>query len=267
MNKILLIPLLLFLSYGCDMIEYHPYDGRITGETDINNKNIVRIENACAGKTTIRYAFMGDTQRALADTEDFVKTINNRTDIDFVIHGGDVADFGLTKEFIWTRDIMNKLVVPYVVLIGNHDCLANGEEVFTQIFGNPNFSFMAGNTKFICLNTNALEYDYSRPVPDFAFMKEQLEEQCDAHEKTVFAMHVRPSSEQFNNNVAEIFQDYIKKFPDLQFCMNAHDHNINIDDLFGDGIIYYGSPSMAKRKYFLFTLNSDNSYDFEVVEF
>ena len=52
------------------------------------------------------------------ETEDFVKEINKRNDIDFVIHGGDMSDFGLTKEFLWQRDIMNGLNVPYVALIG-----------------------------------------------------------------------------------------------------------------------------------------------------
>lgn len=30
----------LFLFSGCDIIDYHPYDVRIKGETDINAKNI-----------------------------------------------------------------------------------------------------------------------------------------------------------------------------------------------------------------------------------
>ena len=34
-----------------------------------------------------------------------------------------MSDFGVTDEFLWQRDIMNKLRVPYVALIGNHDCL------------------------------------------------------------------------------------------------------------------------------------------------
>ena len=81
------------------------------------------------------------------------------------------------------------------------------------------------------------------------------------------AMHVRPFSEQFNNNIANVFQRYIKEFPNLQFCLNAHDHNIAVDDLFDDGIIYYGTPNIAKKKYLLFTLNSDNTYDYEVVAY
>lgn len=256
---------LFFLA--CDMIEYHPYDGRISGSKNINRQNIQRIETACEGKKTIRYAFLSDTQRHYDETEACVNHINQREDIDFVIHGGDISDFGMTKEFMWMRDIMNKLTVPYVVLLGNHDCLANGEEVFREIFGEVNYSFLAGNVKFICLNTNALEFDYSHPVPDFSFMEKEYEDDREEYRKTVFAMHVRPFSEQFNNNVANVFQRYIREFRQLQFCMNAHDHHFTADDLFDDGVIYYGTPNIRKRAYLVFSINSDETHDYELVEF
>lgn len=262
-----LLTMFLLMFQSCDMIEYHPYDGRIKGETDINNKNIARIEKACKDKEVIRFVVTGDTQRWYDETEDFVRDVNTLEDIDFVIHGGDVSDFGMTKEFLWQRDILNGLNVPYVVLLGNHDCLANGIEIFHKVFGEVNFSFIAGRTKFVCLNTNALEFDYSHPVPDFLFIEGELENRKEEFDKTVMAMHVRPFSEQFNNNVANVFQRYIKEFPNLQFCVNAHDHQLHIDDIFDDGIIYYGSPNIAKRKYFIFTLMPDNTYEYEVAEF
>jgi hypothetical protein len=74
------------------------------------------------------------------------------------------------------RDILNKLKIPYVVLPGNHDCLGSELSVFGEIFGALNFSFIAGKTKFLCLNTNALEFDCSTPVPDFSFIKQALSE-------------------------------------------------------------------------------------------
>lgn len=149
------------LVAGCDLIDYHPYDVDIKGERDINAKNIQKIEAKCLGKSTIRFIAMGDSQRWYDETVDFVNAVNKRDDIDFVVHGGDFSDFGLTDEFLWQRDIMNKLKVPYVGLIGNHDCLGTGEDAFRQIFGDTNFSFIAGGVKFVCLNTNAMEYDYS----------------------------------------------------------------------------------------------------------
>ncbi|NDV67021.1 metallophosphoesterase [Bacteroides sp. 224] len=265
-SKILSILSLILLCSGCDWFEYHPYDGRISGETGINAKNIARIEELCAGKETIRFALIGDTQRSYDETEDFVKLINARTDIDFVIHGGDVSDFGLTKEFLWMRDILNKIKVPYVTIIGNHDCLANGEHIYQKVYGEYNFSFMAGDTKFVCLNTNAIEFDYSIPVPDFQFIEKELADERPEHKKTVVAMHVPPFDGAFNNNVAKVFQRYLKEFNNLQFCVNAHIHYKSVENLFDDGVTYYSCANMAKRNYLVFTLTPDD-YTYESIDF
>lgn len=47
LNGITIIFLSIILFTGCEMIDYHPYDVRIDGETDINAKNITRIETSC----------------------------------------------------------------------------------------------------------------------------------------------------------------------------------------------------------------------------
>ena len=100
-------------------------------------------------------------------------------------------------------------------LIGNHDIIGNGELVYEDMYGPKNFSFSVGPSqyyggggaiRFICLNTNALEYDYSIPVPDFSFIKSELNGTTEDDKCTIFVMHVPPGSEQFNNNVADIFQ-------------------------------------------------------------
>ena len=254
-----------FLLTGCDLIEYHPYDVRIDGETNINLKNIEKIQQQCAGKDTIRFAFMGDSQRWYDETADFVKHINKQDSIDFVIHGGDISDFGITKEFLWIRDIMQGHRIPYVALIGNHDILGNGKEVFEQVYGDENFAFIAGNTKFVCMNTNALEYDYSHPVPDFDFISREAADSA-RYSKTVAVMHVKPYDDQFNNNVARLFHAEIKKFPSLQFALHAHNHKLQTTDVFKDGIIYYGCASMKQRNYMVFTLTT-NGYSYEVVNY
>lgn len=219
--KLLLLGITI-LFVGCDAFEYHPYDGRVRGETGINAKNIARIEQACAGKETIRYIWMGDTQGWYSDTERFVKAVNARNDIDFVIHGGDVADYGMTKEFLDMRDIMNKLIVPYVVVIGNHDCLGTGREVFQKVFGETNFSFLAGNVKFIGLETSVLGIDYSIPIPDFQFLENELNKVDASWKKTVVGIHAPPYDGEFNNNVAFVFHRFLQLFPSLQFCTYAH---------------------------------------------
>ena len=223
--KLLYPSFLCLLIAGCDMIDYHPYDVHISGETDVNAHNIAQIEQNCQNKTTIRFVTMG--------------------------------------EFLWQRDIMNKLKIPYVVLLGNHDCLGTGEETYRVIFGDPNFSFIAGRVKFVCLNTNAIEFDYSRPIPDFEFLAAQIRDHEEEFDKTVVSMHIRPFCNEFNNNVAHVFQRYIKEFPGLQFCTSAHEHHRFEKDLFEDGIMYYMSDCMKNRNYYIFTITPDG-YEREV---
>ena len=195
-----------------------------------------------------------------------MRSATERDDIDFIVHGGDITDFGLTKEFLGQRDILEGLRQPYVVLIGNHDCLANGEEIFEQVFGSANFSFIAGRTKFLCLNTNALESDYSNPIPDFSFIRSEESKNSEDFDKTVVVMHARPTSEQFNNNVADAFQYSIQQFPYLLYASNGHNHTYQVDDIFQDGITYYGTPDIGQRQYILFTITPD-SYTHELVSY
>ena len=257
----------LFCLFSCSMVDYHPYDGLISGATSLTEKNISKIERLTEGKKSIKFAMISDTQGWYDETNEVVNAINKRSDIDFVIHGGDQSDFGVTKEFIWMRDALQRLKVPYVCVIGNHDCLGNGEEVYKKIYGQDNFAFTAGVIRFICLNTNALEYDYPHPVPDFVFLDSLKANFPKGAQKTVFAMHVKPTDFIFNNNVANIFERYVTSFPKTQFCLYGHNHSVSVDDVFGDGIIYYECASINKRSYLVFTIKEEGGYDYEVVTF
>lgn len=264
--KRLFIIVLSMLVTGCDMIDYHPYDVDISGERGVNDQNIVRIESNCLNKDTIRVVYTGDTQGWFDETREMVKSINGRSNVDFVVHGGDISDFGLTKEFEWQRDILDDLHMPYVVIIGNHDCLANGEDAYSEIFGNMNFSFIAGRVKFVCLNTNAFEFDYSSAIPDFEFIEKEIKSDSANFDRTVISMHAGPYSEQFNNNVVKPFEYYVKMYPNVLFCTKAHDHRLTVETPFNDGITYYGSDCAKDRNYLLFTIYP-NGYHYEVVYF
>ena len=266
LTYLLLTSLLMLCMPSCEMFEAHPYDTNVRGAKNLNARNIQQISEDLKEKSTIRFAFISDTQRFYDETEDVVDAINRRNDIDFIIHGGDLSDFGATHEFELQRDIMLGFKKPWVALLGNHDCLGTGEDVYEAIWGDPNFYFQAGNVLFVCLNTNCMEYDYSEPVPDFSFLEDLMKHIPEGVEKTIVAMHVPPFDREFNNNVANVFQLYLKQFPNLQFCIYGHGHKYHIDDLFKDGILYYQTPCIKKKAYILFTL-TENGYEHELVEF
>lgn len=267
-NSNILLALFCCLSMwtltSCDIIDIHPYDGKIDGDTDINARNIARIEENTRGKKEIRFAVISDTQRWYDETEDEVAHINRRTDINFVLHCGDLTDFGVTKEFEWQQKILNKLKVPYVVLLGNHDCIGSGKDVFRTMFGRENFSFVAGPTRFICLDTNALEFDFSNPVPDLQYIESfRGDTQCT---NTIMAMHVSPYSDEFNNNVAKAFEYEILALKNPLCCIHGHGHATEAHELFGDGIMYYQITCAKDREYYVFTVN-ESGYEYETISY
>lgn len=262
--KIALLLSSVIAATRCSLFDYHPYTTDVEGETDINAKNTALIEGRYAEAESVRFAFLSDTQRWYDEAEDAVADINRRGDVDFVIHGGDISDFGLRREFEMQRDIFNSLRCPYVVLLGNHDYLGSGERVFERIFGDCNFAFTAAHTRFVCLNTNAIEVDYTPGVPNFDFIATELRNLAPDVRSTVMAMHIPPFAEEFDNTVAERFERYALAFPSLRFCIYGHNHRLAEEELFGDGVIYYGVPNIAERIYYIFTLNADG-YEVEIV--
>ena len=264
--KMLCLFTTLMLISCDDVFDVHPYDVNIKGETHINATNISKIKDLCKDKDTLKIAFISDTHGWYSDFKDEVADINRRSNIDLVIHCGDITDTGTTKEYEWARSIFNKLNVLHVALIGNHDFLGTGDQAYHVMFGDNDFSFIAGRVKFVCLNTNATEYDYLASVPNFDFMESELKSDSADFDRTVIVMHARPGSEQFNNNVSKAFNYFVHLFPGIMFCVSGHEHATQADELFNDKLMWYGVDCAQHRKYDIFTITKEG-YKYEVVNF
>lgn len=282
LSAVLMVVVAVTLT-SCDNFESSPYGAKIKGKRNTNAASVEALVSA-APALPLRFAFITDTHDATRETKRAIEIIRSRGDVDFIIHGGDLTDFGLPKEFMWCRDAMEESGLPYVAVIGNHDCLGNGEDNFEWIFGVRNYSFTIAGVHFVCLNTVALEYDYSEPVPDLNFLAEDASEIAringeypDSVTHTVVVMHSRPFDEQFNNNVAMPFLYYLQGYPGTEpdgesgeyaraFCLCGHNHNFQVSDLYGTGMMFYQGDNIAKRSFMIFTI-TDDGYEMEKVEF
>ena len=254
-----------FFCTSCDMLDYHPYDTRFEGERRINATNIERIEQATKGRKDLCFAVMSDTQRWYDYTHDIVNHINSMEGIDFVVHCGDLTDFGLTDEFVWMRDELSHLKVPYVVALGNHDCLGTGKNMFREMYGAMEYSFTAGNTHFVVINTNGLEFPDSDLFYGVGFMRDNLRDLPAEAERTIVVMHVPPGSDQFSLDDADDYLAGISRYPNLQFGVCGHEHKSTVRNPFPNHVPYYQTACAKERSYLLFHLKSDGTYEYEEV--
>lgn len=279
----LLLTVITVVLSGCDNFESSPYAAKITGNRNTLATSLATLSQREPG-LPLRFAFITDTHDAIDEINAAIDIIRSRGNIDFIIHGGDMTDLGLPKEFMWCRDAMEKSELPFVTVIGNHDCLGNGEDSYEWIFGPKNYSFDVAGVHFVCLNTIALEYDYSEPVPDLNFILKDAESVAKTNQEhpgsithTVIVMHSRPFDEQFNNNVATPFLYYLQQYPGMKtedgddsytkaFCLCGHNHNFQVTDLYDAGLLFYQGDNITKRSFMIFTIDEDG-YEMEKVEF
>lgn len=265
MRRIFLYALALCALAGCDMMDYHPYDTRLHGARNINATAIQQIEKIAQGRSTLKFAVFSDTQRWYDETRRIVNHINLQPGIDFAIHCGDLTDFGITDEFEWMHDELSRLNMPYVAVLGNHDCLATGRNTFRAMYGAYDFSFNVGTTHFLCLNTNGLEFKYPFETPNLAFMETDAATLPDSIRQTVVVMHAAPLSDQFHYLLVQKYLKNIEAYPNVLFGLGGHEHNACVRNVENHAVPYYLTDCAEMLMYYIFTLNENGTYEYEEV--
>jgi 3',5'-cyclic-AMP phosphodiesterase len=212
----------ILLMWSCDALEFSPnqkFDR--DSPVNLNKKNLQKLLAAPADDT-VTIAFVGDSQRFYEELDRFINTANSIPELDFTILAGDISDFGLLQEHEWIVQRLSKLRKPYFGVIGNHDLVANGEEVFERMFGPLNDSFVYGGIKFIAHNTNGLEYKRQQ-VPDLNWLQKEMKVADSLHIITV--SHVPPfSAPEFSPDLVGPYTTLLSKTPQLLLSLHGHIH-------------------------------------------
>ncbi|MEA3317335.1 MAG: metallophosphoesterase, partial [Bacteroidota bacterium] len=200
---------------------------------------------------TIRIAFTGDTHRYYDEFDGFVNAINvlnKEKFIDFVIHVGDISDFGLPKQYIWGNSYLLNLDCPYFVVIGNHDLVGNGALAYKEMYGKYNFSFIYGDLKFVFINTNSREYNYNGKVPDINWLDSQLQAN-DNFENAVVVFHVPPMDADFDTDLEDDFHSTIAKYNNVLFTVHGHLHKHEVYIPYADNLTYVNVYGVQYEKF------------------
>ena len=221
----------------------------------VNNKNLQKLKTKSTSDT-IKIAFTGDSHRFYDELESFVSKVNEVNqivDFDFVVHVGDIADFGLPKQYLWGNSYLLNLDIPYFVLLGNHDMVGNGGQAYQKMFGDYNFSFIYGDVKFVFLNSNSREFQFNGKVPDINWLDNQLKPDDDFRYAVVI-FHVPPTDADFDANLTESFHETLDKYNNVLFCVHGHLHHFETYKPFSDSITYINVYGTEYRKFNTITI-------------
>jgi 3',5'-cyclic AMP phosphodiesterase CpdA len=127
-------------------------------QRDKTAENLARLHARPDPTGRWRFAFLSDSHQEYDHLAAIVDAVNARTDIELVLHGGDLSDVGLRAELVWTLNELERLDRPYFTVVGNHDALSNGKQLYASMFGPEDYAFDHGGISFVCFNSNEKEY-------------------------------------------------------------------------------------------------------------
>lgn len=258
MKPVIVTLLALSLASCKDLFQYSPNEVRLEEhEKNLNQKNIQKIR-ALQPRENFRFILIGDSQRFYEEVDAFVASVNAMDDIAFVVLAGDITDFGLNKEYRWMAERLNKLKVPYVGVIGNHDMLANGPEIYRQMFGPENFSFTYAGTKFVCLNTNSNERGFDGTIPDMPWLDRELADTL-SYQNAFVVSHMPPFDVAFDKRMEQPYAQLMSSNKRIRMSLHGHQHTASRTSPYDDGVEYLVVGSMNKRTYYIITVGEKGS--------
>ncbi len=234
-------------------IEYSPFETEIdTQKANLTAMNIAQIPSASGA---FQFAVISDSHGDYEELADCVAHINNNSELSFVIHAGDMTDIGLRKEYIWFEEIISQLSLPYLTVIGNHDCLSNGKQIYRQMYGNFNYSIEYSGSKFIFFNDNNREI--TGKVLDLDWLAGEFSEREQFNHIFVIA-HVLPWGDELKKGeegkkLAKLFEER-----GTSMVILGHAHRFLYGELNNDGVKYLISNDVKDRDYCIVTVDSAN---------
>ena len=259
------ITLLLFCT-SCNSFDFSPYEvpNLEENEKNLNIKNIEKISKInITNNDTFYFAIIADTHIEYSILEEAIKQINNDKDILFVIHLGDMTDGGLYKEFHWTNDKMSKLKIPYVMIIGNHDYLSNGNLIYKQMYGASSFTFAFNKTKFVCFDD--IIWENNNTYPDFNWLNNNLSVNQLYNHVFVFS-HIPPFSDQFDEYCENTFNHFIT-LNNVRCSFHGHIHYYSFEQHYNNSNTWYFTAAYIKARNYYKVYVSDSTFQIQTVPF
>lgn len=203
---------------ACAPLRNSPFsDALLGGESELNASALRKISSIESdGKT--RIAIFSDSHHSYKDLDQTVVQINELEAVDFVVNLGDVTNSGYNVEYDQFLEAYDTLRWPSFSVIGNHDAIGAGVEIFKAVFGSSNFWFESESRRFIFFHSANLEDPKGF---DSSWLKQAVG--SSAKKVIVFSHVPLRDQERFQGADAENLASVIEN-PKTQIVFNGHNH-------------------------------------------
>ena len=262
--KLAFLLVTIFSIGACkEMLDYSPYEVRVPdGDRDWNEKQLAKLNSDTVFKP-FKIAFITDTHTEYDDFVECVDLINKMDSIDFIIHGGDITLSGISKEFTWYQDIIKGFELPIITLVGNHDYLSNGAEVYKTMFGATNFSFVYNNCKIVMFDD--IIWENPQGSMDYDWLNAELEDTTSYAHIIPFS-HIPPWDEQMDRAQEWVLNYIYGERNNIPFSFHGHVHKFLVRQYEDSITTYVCGPNMKRRAFLVLSIESD-TITYEQVEF
>lgn len=250
-----LLPIIMVFTIGCDidLFDYSINEATSEYSGEYFNKNNIQRLHKSNPSDNFTFAVISDTHSHYDDFLKAVKKISSNPEISFIIHAGDFTDSGLTFEYEKTVKILKQSSIPFFVVIGNHDLLANGKILFEDIFGPRNYSFSYGNTLFVMGDNNIWESNRSF----FDNLDEALGAPSDIINRIIITHSPMDNIEKFGEAEVIRYKSNILKYK-VDMSIHGHTHNYDYIPDFTECCQMIIVNALFKKSYSIIHINGDN---------
>lgn len=221
-----LLPLLALPSLlgGCqEYFDFSPY-ATTPSEQGLTRQNLERLA-ARTQETFVpfKFAVLSDSHFHYESLQQAVDRINQRDDLAFVLHAGDLTDNGLLQEFEWSKEVLHQLRLPYLTAIGNHDALNNGKQVYSTLYGPFDYRFEFNRVHLVVLNSNS--WEFADKAPDLEWLNSTLADHS-RYQHQIVLSHIQPQDERFSATFSQRYRAALEQ-NFVSLLISGHSHTLS----------------------------------------
>lgn len=242
---------IFLFCFGCAPFRNSPFSDQVLRtERNLNEAKLEKLR-PIEQDGKIRIAVFSDSHQNYKDLDQAVIQINKTADVDFVVNLGDVTNSGYNFEYDQFLDTYILIQRPVFSVIGNHDAIGAGIEIFNKLLGSSNFWFESNTRRFVFFNSVNLE-DPAGFNP--AWLRATVE--SSAKPVIIFShVHLRDPDRFFGvdaQNLGAVIEN-----PRTQMILNGHNHSYELSQ--DHGTVMLQCPRVENVQWLLIEIQGNQA--------